>query len=77
MNKKLRGLLIVALALALMATVGGVEPLPNQQRDGSTGSADGGFLARLWDGARGAVGSGPGPARPEDHPLRLILDPAA
>ncbi|GAA1874239.1 golvesin C-terminal-like domain-containing protein [Asanoa iriomotensis] len=58
MNKRLRGLLIVALVLALVVSVGGMEALPGQQRDRTTDSAGGGFVDRLRDTARGIVGGG-------------------
>nr|WTA65836.1 DNRLRE domain-containing protein [Micromonospora sp. NBC_00855] len=70
MKKKLRGPLIGGLALALVATLGGMEVLPDQQPDSADRAAsaaeDDGFLSRIGKAADNLVGgSGSGRAKPE------------
>ncbi|MBQ0901308.1 DNRLRE domain-containing protein [Micromonospora sp. U21] len=68
MKKKARGPLIGGLVLAMVATLGGMEVLPDQdpQRAGQAASAeDEGLLSRLGNAARGLVDGGPRKAKPE------------
>ncbi|MFI7576539.1 DNRLRE domain-containing protein [Micromonospora sp. NPDC049497] len=77
MKQRLRGPLIAALVLALVATLGGMEALRRHEPDrSSTASAgeDDGFLDRLGRAARGLVGGGRDRVRPEEIVAGLRLD---
>ncbi|MGS2615359.1 golvesin C-terminal-like domain-containing protein [Micromonospora sp. LZ34] len=66
MKRKLRGPLIAALVLALVATLGGTQLLPDQERNSAANSeGDGNLLSRLGDAAGNLVNGGSRPAKPE------------
>jgi RHS repeat-associated protein len=79
--RKLRGVLVAVLLLAMVATVGGVESVgtrPMSSGDGDGGSNPGGVrgaLSELWNGAKGIVGR-PKP-RPETLTPGLAVDQPA
>ncbi|MCW3841999.1 DNRLRE domain-containing protein [Micromonospora yasonensis] len=77
MRQRLRRPLVVALVLAMVATLGGLETLRRYESDQSvtaTAGEDEGFLDRLGRAARNLVNGGPGRARPERVIAGLRLD---
>lgn len=79
MKRRSRGPLIGGLALAMVATLGGMEVLPdrNPARTEHAASAkddEGGLLSRLGDAARELVNGGRGKAKPEVISAGLARD---
>jgi hypothetical protein len=63
MVRKLRAVLVAALFVAMVATIGGAEALRVGSRGGggenataAAGGEDKGLLSRVWDGAKQIVG---------------------
>ncbi|GAA4572708.1 hypothetical protein GCM10023176_36200 [Micromonospora coerulea] len=70
MKRRSRGPLIGGLVLAMVATLGGMEVLPDRNPDSgdrtaSAAKKDEGLLSRLGGAARQLVDGGPGKAKPE------------
>ncbi|MFU8854667.1 hypothetical protein ACNAW0_27390, partial [Micromonospora sp. SL1-18] len=71
MKRRTRVPLIGGLVLAMVATLGGMEVLPDHspdrvdRADGAAGTSDGGLLARLGDAAQLLVSGGGGRAKAE------------
>lgn len=69
MKRRSRGPLIGGLAWAMMATLGGMEALPDRNPAGAdrtaSAQAEDGLLSRLGNAARDLVNGGPRRAKPE------------
>lgn len=87
MVRKLRGVLIAILLLAMVATIGGVEAVRSKSltggaRDGGTAAADRGaaakdegLLSQWWNGAKNIVGQPkPRPETDAQHGLDELID---